>query len=163
MKNKNGFSLIELLVVILIIGILAAIGLPQYYYIINLTKAKTQMSIIKSIADADERYYLVNGKYVENNIYLLDLDIPNSSNIEYSLDDKYVIIWNKSNDIRIGYSLISAEKIPNKHFFCYHYNGKWPGTSLSVETKEQICRKVCGSEIQKNFPISSHKGCIIKP
>ena len=162
-QRNSGFTLIELLVAILIIGVLAAIALPQYYYMTNLAKTKTQMSIIRTIADADERYYLVNGKYIDHNIGLLDVTVPNYPNIDYWLADDYVTIRNTNNDIRISYALINTEKIPQKHFFCYYYYTQWPGTSLSVEAKEKICRKICGSEIQNNFPMSYHKGCIIKP
>jgi len=60
--NKHGFTLIELLVVLAIIGILAAIGIPQY---ISYRRGgvDTQMkSDVKNAAMAMESYYGV--KYV---------------------------------------------------------------------------------------------------
>ncbi len=75
-KRQEGFTLIELLVVVLIIGILAAITLPQYREAIE--KAKIQEAIVnlKAIANANERFYMINGRYANaNEIDKLDVEI----------------------------------------------------------------------------------------
>lgn len=73
-NNKKGFTLIELLVVVLIIGILAAIALPQYFKAVEKSKASEALSILGTIAAANERYRLANTKS-EYTTSFQDLDI----------------------------------------------------------------------------------------
>ena len=74
-KAKAGFTLIELLVVVLIIGILAAVALPQYQVAVTKARVATILSILKTMADAQENYYLSNGSYTTNG-NLLDIQMP---------------------------------------------------------------------------------------
>ena len=70
--NQRAFTLIELLVVVLIIGILSAIALPQYTRAVEKSRAAEALILVRSIADANRRYYMANGEYTWN---LADLDI----------------------------------------------------------------------------------------
>ena len=76
-KNKNyklGFTLLELLVVVLIIGILAAIALPQYKKVVLKSRGAEAIATLKTIIDAQRIYYLTNGSYTTN-LTLLDIEI----------------------------------------------------------------------------------------
>jgi prepilin-type N-terminal cleavage/methylation domain-containing protein len=52
MKNKKGFTLIELMIVVAIIGVLAGIGIPMYNS--NVNKAKLQEAVDSLGAMKDE-------------------------------------------------------------------------------------------------------------
>ena len=73
--NKKGFTLLELLVVVIIIGVLAAIALPQYKKAVEKTRLREALVLGKHIRDLEETYYLVNGNYTMS-FAELGMDIP---------------------------------------------------------------------------------------
>ena len=59
---KKGFTLIEMLVVVLIIGILAGIALPQYTNAVEKSKASEALIILKSLRDHQALCYTQKGE-----------------------------------------------------------------------------------------------------
>ena len=62
-NNNKGFTLIELLVVVLILGILAAMAMPQYFKAVERSRMTEAVSLMSSIAAAQQRKYLQINKY----------------------------------------------------------------------------------------------------
>ena len=50
-KNKNGYTLIELIMVIIIVGILAAVSIPRFAVVIRQGEAASEQGIITQIVD----------------------------------------------------------------------------------------------------------------
>jgi type IV pilus assembly protein PilE len=61
--NRNGFTLIELMVTVAIVGILAAIALPSYTSYINQANRSDAKSVLLENAQFLERNYTENNKY----------------------------------------------------------------------------------------------------
>ena len=76
---KKGFTLLEILIVVIIIGILASIALPQYTATIEKARSGEAIINIGSIRVALDRYWYQNGVLPANSNFLsLDIDNPNS-------------------------------------------------------------------------------------
>lgn len=81
-KDENGFTLVELIVVIAILGILAAIAVPRFTGTLNQSKNNADKASAQIIADAAARYItdqgsvpdsltistLQSAKYLDSNI-----------------------------------------------------------------------------------------------
>lgn len=63
-KGSEGFTLIELMIVVAIIGIIAAIAYPSYQQHIESTRARDAQGALVSLANALERYHTQNNTYV---------------------------------------------------------------------------------------------------
>ncbi len=139
MKNK-GFTLIEILVVVLIIGVLAAIAVPQYQKSVEKSKASQAFLLIKAVDEAIINYHLATNDWPKS-FDELDITIPPS----FNGDVKFVSnnrTFGKSNEDwslsfeRIGPSLYMA-RISGKYkgacFTIYYPN--MDGTIVCVERK----------------------------
>lgn len=90
-ETKRAFTFIELLVVVLIIGILAAVAVPQYQKAVAKSRFATLKNLTASIAQAQEIYYLAEGKYTDN-FEALDIDMP-GGRLNTSASKKYDYDW----------------------------------------------------------------------
>lgn len=57
-RSLTGFTLMELLVVLIIIGVLAAIGLPNFLKDVESSKAKQAIEYLNLMRNAEIRYYI---------------------------------------------------------------------------------------------------------
>ena len=62
-RGQKGFTLIELMIVVAIIGILAAIAIPQFASYRKKAQDSAAKSALKNLATAQENYYATNNRY----------------------------------------------------------------------------------------------------
>jgi prepilin-type N-terminal cleavage/methylation domain-containing protein len=62
-RGNKGFTLIELMIVVVIIGILAAIAIPKFSNVGNEAKKKEADGVLKQVATLQEAYMVRFGQY----------------------------------------------------------------------------------------------------
>ena len=63
--TRKGFTLVELAVVIVIIGVLAAFGVPRFLKSVERSKAAEAFQYLAAVRAAQERYIAKEGVYTE--------------------------------------------------------------------------------------------------
>lgn len=71
-RTERGFTLVELAVVVVILGVLAAFGVPRFMASVERSKASEAFTYLSTIQTAQERYQARQGIYADN---LSKLDI----------------------------------------------------------------------------------------
>jgi prepilin-type N-terminal cleavage/methylation domain-containing protein len=75
MKRRKGFTLMELIIVVIIIGILAMIGLPQFFKTVERARFGEAFEILGAARSAQLRYALQNSAGTTTNDFNnLDID-----------------------------------------------------------------------------------------
>ena len=81
-RRRTGFSLVELAVVVIIIGVLAAFGVPRMLKSVERSKSAEAFKYLASIRAAQERYQARQGTYATTQA---DLDMEQSAPKFYSV------------------------------------------------------------------------------
>ena len=94
-KLQEGFTLVEILIVVVIIGILASIAVPIYFDYVKRGYATDATTQIKSIYEASKLYRSENGDYP---VDIADIADNNYFNIPRSTLDKWDFEINITDD-----------------------------------------------------------------
>ena len=142
MKN-HAFTLIELLVVILIIAVLTAIAYPQYKKVVLKTQFSEIVTALKTLIDAQNRYYLTNGTYT---------NYRDSLDIEYPLSDTYY--KNNKYHIQVSKNIQCGLEGAPRNVYCandktgiellYFYYGLYHCSNLNLYNhyNDELCKKL---------------------
>lgn len=90
MKRLSAFTLLELLIVIVVVGILAAIGLVTYMGAVEQGRSAEAWTNLSSIINAEKRYYLEYNSYTST-LTNLDIEVPTSQNFTFSFSNPWAI------------------------------------------------------------------------
>ena len=147
MEKKNtrrGFTLVELLVVVLIIAILAAVAVPQYQKVVEKARMAEAVVVVRAIANAQQLFYLQNGRYAsDTEMDLLDVQIPgrklsdtlriSSNYFQYSPNNAY------------GDFIALAKRFPLDHAYHIHIRPSAPSKIRCsyYEDTTPIQKKLC--------------------
>ena len=74
-RINRGFTLLELLIVVVIIGILASVGVPRYNKVVKKAKVAEADAVLGAMRGSEMRYYAENGVYTVTETSL-DIDVP---------------------------------------------------------------------------------------
>ena len=148
-KNYKGFTLLEMLVVVLIIGILAGIALPQYQGAVRKARVAEAKLTLRAIGDAADRYFLQNEDMVFS-LEDLDIDISNDSQDW----DIYIDEWGGNGCV--VYADPKNEEGYDLEYYSPNYeNGGDPKSGKFIcwsdnDKGQKICKQLGGKKIYGN-------------
>jgi len=92
-SNKKGFTLVELLMVVIIIGVLVTIAIPNYTRAVERSKGSKAKGTLDAIRKAQLQYRALNDEYADMMDLLAEVDLPqgiiddSDTDWGYSIDD----------------------------------------------------------------------------
>jgi prepilin-type N-terminal cleavage/methylation domain-containing protein len=84
LRNNKGFTLIELMIVVVIIGILAAIAIPKFNAVSVKAKQAEAGPILKQICSLQGTYFQENGTYAANIGALTGFTAPTAKYFDFT-------------------------------------------------------------------------------
>src|SRR3989338_4177670 len=79
-NNKSGFTLLEIIIVIIIVGVLASLALPKFFSTVEYSRSTEALNTLGVIRSSIERCALMAGNdYTNCDFNVLDIEDPNGA------------------------------------------------------------------------------------
>jgi len=145
--KERAFTLVELLVVVLIIGILAAVALPQYQKAVMKSRFAILKNVVENMAVARRMYYLENNQY-PTSFDELSIEMPlggtrgDDSHISYQWGSCYMVEGSVAcTNPLLGMKYeIYSDSVPEP------YHNKRACTAENTNDETTLAAKMCQSE-----------------
>ena len=130
---SDGFTLVELLIVIVIIGVLAGISIMAYNGIQSRTQSATIQSDLRNFAQKVEQFYIINDHYPKSSNELLSLGWKISQKQSYQQKSGGNVLYCTISSGSDAKFVIAARTVANKAFTyssqngLQEYSGAWTG------------------------------------
>jgi len=79
-KSKKGFTLVEIMIVVVIIGLLAAMAVPAFQKVRENSQSKAILNNLRQVASAGQQYLLEEGATVVTGASLITAEYLNTIN-----------------------------------------------------------------------------------
>lgn len=148
MNHKKGFTLTELLAVVIILSILTAIAVPQYTKAIKRAEAANTLISLKAVFEAARRYRATHGTWPESFVGLDTKLLLNDGSTNTSGAFEYSFSSNMVRASRVGedgapspYQLTARYKPAQSHseeYTCTYATG--------LDRYKDLCESLCASD-----------------
>ena len=140
MKQK-GFSIIELLVVVAIIGILAAIGIPLYQGYVETTKKTNALNNLSSVYVTQEEYKADNNRYYSTSSSSSCNDDQTKKINEVLFEGTKVL--DEGNDADYRFCIADGTKSDGSTYKAYAIKNSDTSIKFTIDQQNNICKENC--------------------
>ncbi len=107
-RKQKGFTLIELMMVVIIIGVITALAIPRYLNASASARKKEALRILKQILELEHAYYLDEGVY---QLSTGPNEIPHINFMEPSMKRRYdyTVEMGKTGDLATSLWIVATE------------------------------------------------------
>lgn len=125
-RNQRGFTLIELMIVVTIIGVLATVAIPMYQVVPERSKSTEAVTALGLVRSAMRVYYAEHGTFVNGGLFTDGAQVTSGG-----------LLGVTDNDLAGRY--FSSE--------CYKFSGAPTANSFTVECEGRWSTAPFGSEV----------------
>ncbi len=134
---KKGFTLVELLAVVIIIAVLSSVAMPQYRRSLERSRVAEALELLPAIYDAQQRYY-VEAEVLPNNVSFPQLDINLRGKVAGAAQNQ----WKTGNftyTMAPRLAMMRLFQRPTAPVYATVTKGKYQGAEIFYDGEEFFC------------------------